>query len=156
MKICLKCGEEKVDSEFRKRKASKDGLDYYCKTCCKSFSKDMDKEKRKIYDSKYYSLNKKNILKRLKTTYSKEKSRIKNFRNYGLTVEAYNSMILYQEGKCAICGEETNLVIDHCHLTSKVRGLLCNLCNTGLGLFKENKNSLRRAIEYLDISMRLE
>lgn len=41
------------------------------------------------------------------------------------------------------------LVIDHCHVTGKVRGLLCNGCNTALGAFQDDPKVLRRAISYL-------
>jgi hypothetical protein len=41
------------------------------------------------------------------------------------------------------------LSIDHCHNTGKVRGLLCDHCNKGLGLFKDNIDYLNKAIEYL-------
>jgi hypothetical protein len=58
--------------------------------------------------------------------------------------------------RCAICGsEETNniktnkMYVDHCHETGKVRGLLCNGCNSGLGHFKDSINNLKLAIEYL-------
>lgn len=50
---------------------------------------------------------------------------------------------------CEICGETENLAIDHCHVSGKVRGRLCFNCNGGLGNFKDNVNSLERAIDYL-------
>jgi hypothetical protein len=57
-----------------------------------------------------------------------------------------------QEGKCAICKEpETTRVlsIDHCHKTNKVRGLLCQRCNLGLGNFLDSRGNLQSAIDYL-------
>ena len=52
---------------------------------------------------------------------------------------------------CAICGEKTeDIVVDHCHDKNVYRGLLCQLCNRGLGNFKDNTDSLKRAIEYLN------
>ena len=52
---------------------------------------------------------------------------------------------------CAICGEKTeDIVVDHCHDKNVYRGLLCQLCNRGLGNFKDNTDSLERAIEYLN------
>lgn len=41
------------------------------------------------------------------------------------------------------------LVIDHCHISNKVRGLLCFNCNTILGLCKENIDTLLNIIEYM-------
>lgn len=59
-----------------------------------------------------------------------------------------------QKGRCAICETEITAYktanVDHCHTTGKVRGLLCFLCNSGLGKFKDDKGRLQKAIEYLD------
>jgi hypothetical protein len=51
--------------------------------------------------------------------------------------------------QCTICGDETNLVVDHCHKTQKVRGLLCNHCNKGLGHFRDDPDLLEYARIYL-------
>jgi len=68
-------------------------------------------------------------------------------------------MILDQNNLCLICkkpesgknnaGDVKPLSVDHCHATGRVRGLLCNQCNAGLGNFKDNLESLRSAVEYL-------
>lgn len=79
----------------------------------------------------------------------KEKLRRKN-----LSVEYldYIKLIEKQKNLCAICllPEKTkSLAIDHDHKTMKVRGLLCQKCNRGIGLFSDNQTLLKRAIEYL-------
>jgi len=51
--------------------------------------------------------------------------------------------------KCVICGSEEKLVVDHCHNTNKVRGMLCNHCNRGLGHFKDDPKLLEFARIYL-------
>jgi hypothetical protein len=53
-----------------------------------------------------------------------------------------------QNGLCAICMKNDELVIDHNHETGAVRGLLCKKCNFGLGLFKNSDNILF-AMKYL-------
>jgi len=68
---------------------------------------------------------------------------------YGLTVDDFNKMLEDSEGKCAICERESKLVIDHCHSSGKVRGLLCQTCNKGLGLVYDSRAYLYRAIQYL-------
>lgn len=73
---------------------------------------------------------------------------------YGITVEDYNRLLNTQGGKCLICQEvpkegEKKLSIDHCHDTNKIRGLLCNRCNQGLGYFKHDTTLLEEAIKYL-------
>ena len=51
--------------------------------------------------------------------------------------------------ECVICGSEEALVVDHDHLTGKVRGMLCNHCNRGLGHFKDSPMLLEFAAQYL-------
>lgn len=70
-------------------------------------------------------------------------------KTYGISLQDYNEMVTDQGGLCWICEQESDLVVDHDHETEKVRGLLCNLCNTSLGGFKDNIGSLEKAIKYL-------
>lgn len=76
-------------------------------------------------------------------------------RKYGLTVSDVDAMRQRQNDCCSICGRpaENNrykrLNIDHCHETNKVRALLCDLCNKGLGMFHDNPELLQKASEYL-------
>lgn len=86
--------------------------------------------------------------------------RAKLFRQYGITMEEFDSMYVEQRGLCKICGNpETvlgsggkvkTLAIDHDHETGQVRGLLCNNCNRAIGLLKDNADLLRTAADYLD------
>lgn len=57
--------------------------------------------------------------------------------------------ILEEVTECTICGVKENLVVDHCHKTNKIRGLLCNHCNRGLGHFKDDPELLEFAKIYL-------
>jgi hypothetical protein len=74
---------------------------------------------------------------------------------YGITEEEYNAMFTAQNGKCAICLSDTEtgkwkrFCVDHCHTTGRVRGLLCNECNRGIGLLKDNPTILTNAVKYL-------
>jgi hypothetical protein len=64
-----------------------------------------------------------------------------------------DAMLESQGGKCAICGatEGYNFpAVDHCHSTGKIRGILCDRCNRGLGFFKDNVAILRAAADYLE------
>lgn len=75
---------------------------------------------------------------------------------YGLTPEEFDAMKASQNNVCAICGTNRDLGrgrelhVDHNHETGKVRGLLCNFCNRGLGLFRDNIELLDKAKEYLN------
>lgn len=68
---------------------------------------------------------------------------------YGIEDNIYDQMLKKQEAKCLICDEIKRLVIDHCHATGDVRGLLCANCNSGLGLLGDNVSNLERAVLYL-------
>lgn len=75
---------------------------------------------------------------------------------YGITPEFYNQTINEQGDKCAICDIEfnydTKLTMphpDHDHSSGFFRGVLCNNCNSGLGMFHDNPDLLQKAIDYL-------
>lgn len=75
-------------------------------------------------------------------------------RNFGITQKEYDTLLISQNGKCKICGiSQSNithpLCVDHCHSTNKIRGLLCKKCNTALGLFNDNLETIKNAITYL-------
>jgi transcription elongation factor Elf1 len=57
--------------------------------------------------------------------------------------------VLASTFSCTICGDEDSLVVDHDHKTNKIRGLLCNRCNKGLGLFRDDPNLLEFARVYV-------
>lgn len=67
---------------------------------------------------------------------------------YGVDAIMYDAMYFEQDGRCLICLEREAKVVDHCHDSGKVRGLLCLGCNTLLG-FMEKPGQLDRALEYL-------
>lgn len=51
---------------------------------------------------------------------------------------------------CDICGRCTGrMAVDHCHVSDKVRGLLCPRCNTVLGSCEDDVELLLAMIEYL-------
>lgn len=124
--VCPVCG----CTEYYKSKESSGRVRIRCKSCQKE-------RMRKIYASEEY----------------KKKHRIDDRRRRrGCSAEEYDARLEKQSGKCAICGKLLwqDLRVDHNHLTGKVRGLLCDNCNCGLGFFKDNPSLLRRAADYLD------
>jgi Recombination endonuclease VII len=73
-------------------------------------------------------------------------------KNYGMTIEQYDKLIIAQNYQCAICGdkqEDKRLCVDHCHLTGRIRGLLCSRCNQGIGLLRDNADIMLSAIKYI-------
>lgn len=76
-------------------------------------------------------------------------------KNYGIGYDEYLQRLEAQEYSCAICRkhqsqEGRRLTQDHHHGTGRPRGLLCNKCNTALGLFGDSVASLKKAVRYLE------
>lgn len=73
---------------------------------------------------------------------------------YGMSLEQYNDLKTNQDNRCAICKNVfiKTPCVDHNHETSKVRGLLCNNCNTAIGFLKDNPQFCRNAAIYLESS----
>lgn len=91
-----------------------------------------------------------------KTEHHKEKHRNSTLkRRYDISLNEYNQLLQEQNGCCAICGTTNEQMIkrmhvDHNHTTGKVRGLLCDKCNRGLGFFNDDASQLKKALEYLN------
>lgn len=109
-----------------------------------------------------YKNNKEDILSKNKEYYNVNKEYLslkQSTSRYGITVDDYKDLQEKCNNKCQICGQEEtkkhkngkvhNLSIDHCHVTSKIRGLLCSQCNRGLGHFKDSTDLLLNAVSYL-------
>lgn len=134
MRTCRKCGVEKDLSEFPVRS-------------------DTGKHRSECRDCRT-----KDNLNRYHTKESTKEAHARaalkhSLKKYGLTVEQYNEMQEKQSGRCAICNQpeeqDRRLAVDHCHATGKVRALLCQSCNTGLGLFRDSEALLMAAANYL-------
>ncbi len=147
-KYCPKCEEDKQLSEFQKNKSTKDGLQSRCKVCTsetgKEYLRDPQKRLRKI------EIRKKHYLKHKEKTVNVNLKRI-----YGITSEERAEILAQQNSACAICDKPESdfnckLSVDHCHVTGKVRGLLCKKCNSGIGLLKDSVENLKKALAYLE------
>jgi hypothetical protein len=157
MKVCKKCKVEKPVEEFGVVKSNEDGRRYACKDCYNGIrtlyrathAEQIAENKKRLY----YARHEENK-QRLRARYPKVRA-WKLMRVYGLTVEDYDRMYEEQGGACAICrnpkndGPRPSLHVDHDHATGEVRGLLCNLCNVGLGSFGDDIERLGQAIAYL-------
>ena len=143
MKTCNVCGETKSLSDYYptqfKSKEFPDKVYYHgkCKSC---------------------------FIKAKQKDYTPEKGRDKNLKRcYGISLNEYNEMLEKQNNKCATCGTTEPggrksgrgggadvFVVDHCHDTGKVRGLLCYSCNRALGLLGDNTQTIQSMIDYLN------
>ena len=139
MKSCFnsECSEDNPQplTNFHKQSTGKLGVRSRCRTC---HNQDMRERETSEY------------------------RRRKTLRSYGLSLDDYDRMLEQQEGKCAVCHSTDNghplsnfFVVDHCHETGKVRGLLCNSCNRGIGFFVDDPARLLQAAVYLEIHGRL-
>jgi len=75
---------------------------------------------------------------------------------YGMTIQEWDELFVRQGCVCAICGTDKTgkhgWHTDHCHVTNKVRGILCGRCNQMLGHASDDSSRLRMAANYLDRS----
>ena len=115
-------------------------------------------EDKKKYGSKYYERNKERLKEqrrlRYRTQQAEQYASDYRKRTYGLTDEEYYSLLDNQEWCCAICAkpvaqEKLDHAIDHDHETGEIRGILCRLCNLGIGYFRDQPELLDAAKDYL-------
>lgn len=154
MKKCYACKVDKPLSEFGKDKQRSDGVNPECKAC----SKIRTKAWRSVPANRLKGLAKaKEWGATAKGTLSRKNTRYK--RLYGITHNRFLEMIAAANGKCRICDcrltteppkRSSSAVLDHCHETARVRGVLCHSCNAGIGQLNDSPRLLRRALSYLN------
>lgn len=134
MKTCSTCKGEKSLSEFHKTIRNGDGHHQRCKVCANYANK--------VSRDKDPNFNRRNNLR----------------RSFGMSLDEYQRLYDSQDGVCAICrkpesviraGKVLSLAVDHDHTSGRIRGLLCNNCNRGVGLFSDDTTIISRAVEYL-------
>ncbi len=129
VKLCGRCKKSFPLSYFSKEKAKPDGLAQRCRACCASM---------------YRTWREANI------EVIRVKDRITHYKStYGLSHEDAVKLVENRIGKCKICLIEAPLVVDHCHTSGGIRGLICQSCNSVLGYAKDNTNTLLSAVRYL-------
>ncbi len=165
-KLCAKCKAVKSGTEFNAGRGA-DGRHIWCRECTSEATRTrheaskllaIDKDSPKTccvcgvqrvfsdFNAGYGTPDGKNP--RCKHCESDYKVK----RKFGLSKAQYDSLLESQGGVCAICSSPPagkRLAVDHSHLTGEIRKLLCSRCNTGLGLFGDSPESLKKAAEYL-------
>lgn len=134
IKTCKVCKLEKHFSEFKPGR-------FKCKSC------------QTEYNKKYY----KNNRERLRSNSAKYKEtnaasdRKRRWKKYGIKdLDKAELLRKTWNNYCQICKNHVPRgCVDHDHITGLVRGMLCRSCNTGLGAFKDNIESLLSAVKYL-------
>ncbi len=156
-KQCPTCNGWYLLSEFHKHYVRWDGLVSKCKSCARAISRKWSKDnqaKRTAY-SRIWRKNNKQKLKEYILKNAEKRHFQDLFRKYGLTITEYKNLLKKQGMVCAICRKperrvtSKRLVVDHNHKTKKVRGLLCDACNRGIGYLREDIIILINAVNYL-------
>ena len=133
MKTCNKCGESKSLNSFYTKNKKGDPMRYAptCKGC-----------ELKHRQKQYNGLS---VITRKKV---------------GMSESEFLELVEQSDSKCNICFRQLDVTksteynkricLDHCHTTNKARGILCNSCNTALGLVKEDISNLENMIRYIE------
>jgi hypothetical protein len=142
-KRCPGCDAKKSPSEFNRDRSKPDGLNAYCKLCHRAKARrwhEANRERRCARMRAYHH-----------STYDYERTRDRTLRyRYGIGQEDYDRMYAQQKGRCALCNvKRKKLHVDHEHESGKVRGLLCNACNSALNYIAHRPEWAPLAIEYL-------
>ena len=134
-KHCRTCDRTLPAEMFHRMSSAPDGRQYKCKDCTAAWGR--SRPKRPPASREQYS------------TYWRRHLA----RTYGMTPEQYDELLIGQAGRCAICRAPVTanrrLLVDHCHRTAKIRGLLCGPCNTGIGQLRDDTETVRQAYLYL-------
>lgn len=140
-RVCTSCGEYKAWEFYSSKNPTRDKhrTDIHtikqpkCKVCAAADTKAWNDKNKDTSRERYLQLK------------------------YGMSENEYNARLLAQNNQCPLCevGFSSGVfgpnspVVDHCHSSGKVRGILCNECNRGLGYFHDNKEALIKAASYL-------
>lgn len=136
-KRCSKCKKLKSKKEYYKNSRTKSGVQSYCRRCAQKFDNSAE---RKAAKRNHFHGNK----RWFKDYWLK--------KDHGISIEEFDAMRDSQKNLCAIClkpGKIKGLVVDHDHVTGKIRGLLCASCNLFLGRIDQDKTLLNSCLEYL-------
>ena len=176
MKMCPSCGEAKAPAEFGKNRSLADGLSFYCLACNRERNNRWYRKHREalgleVRDHSWipdgfrwcpscrqavahadYVRNSRTASGfggRCKACHNAANSDAYFYRKYKLTPGDVAELRAAQGDRCAICGDPQPEHLDHDHATGTIRRLLCQRCNQGLGLFRDDPYLLHVAALYV-------
>jgi hypothetical protein len=124
--LCSKCGLDKPLEDFPRNRNTRTGRHCYCKPC---HNAQVRESRQRVHGgSRHYHLT----------------------RRYGIGAADVDRMIAEQSGICPICLKRPAVHVDHDHRSGKVRAIVCEMCNGGLGQFKDSPVLIRNAIAYIE------
>lgn len=131
--MCKQCGGPKPKGRGRK----------YCDSCSRGCA-EHSAAQRNCIGCRDAWLDRDDNRKKVSIAAQRSRKRIE----YGITNEQLDTLLSVE--RCETCGSEEPLVIDHCHKTGLVRGMLCRTCNLALGNVKDRPETLRALANYLE------
>lgn len=144
-KPCTKCGETKPLDAFSRRTRNRDGRHSWCRACVRAYYL-AHKEEQAVRTRRWYERHKDTAVYQAIDRHLRHK--------YGTSIAEYEAMAAAQGGVCAICGKpeqiKRRLSVDHDHRTGAIRALLCSGCNTAIGHFGDDPDTMRRAADYVE------
>lgn len=152
MKTCKKCHQTKSLSEYYKS-GYKDHYRNECISCHQVANKGRYVKEEAVARSQQWRKDnperfKENQRKRRES--KREEISFKHFcYRFNLNEEEATRWLNLKGNPCLICSSPSS-ELDHNHETLEIRGWLCGNCNRGLGLFKDNPDTLRMAAEFLE------
>jgi len=142
-------------AERRKKRYAEDA-EYRARTCAYNNAWHAAHKERVNADLRRKRAEDPDFNKKQRAYYAKSRGKAWLKYYYGITVADYEALLAKQNGKCAICREKPprgeTLCVDHCHVTGRIRGLLCRGCNCGLGNYRDDPRRLRAGAAYLEAS----
>jgi hypothetical protein len=175
-KLCPSCGETRASSDFGCNRSRGDGLSFYCLECNRARSNEHYRKRRKAqgktvrdlswvpdgfrwcpscekasahedFDrSSYTASGLSSWCKQCKSAASRDAY---FYRKYKLKQRELIELRRAQQDRCAICEDPQPQHLDHDHSTGRIRRLLCQRCNQGLGLFRDDPYLLHVAALYV-------
>lgn len=155
---CVRCGESDPAQFYTSCKTNK------CKPCIRQLNKERYYartpeviEYQKIAREEWKENNRAYLAQCLRESYLQ--------RTFGLTQADYERMLETQEGKCFLCGttepyrsKTKNFCVDHCHVSGRIRALLCGRCNVSVGHFEKlldlvGLEALLEYVQFIDLEI---
>jgi hypothetical protein len=176
-KRCPSCEQVRAASAFGRNKSRPDGLSFYCLDCNRErnnrwYRQHQRRLGKEVRDHSWipdgfrwcpdckqavvhedYTRNSKTVSgygSRCKACHSAANSDAYFYRTYGITKRELSGLRAAQDDRCGICGDAHPEHLDHDHSTGRVRRLLCQRCNNGLGLFRDDPYLLQVAALYVE------
>ena len=155
---CILCCKEKSRDWYQSNKSK---LDKVARRQLLSQWREKNRDRCLAYNRKWAKDNPDKVKASNKRRYERTKHIIRaksrdnnRKKKYGLSPEQYNNMFEAQNKACAICKSHEPYSkfgwhVDHCHISGAVRGILCNRCNTSMGMAGDSIDRLRAMIDYL-------